>query len=219
MDNPCYKCGHTMEEGKAFCPHCGAPQIRVSMPEPAVESTSSLEPSQIKTDSHAKIEYPGFAAGSYRFGLAQPSALAAIAATALMFLGLNPFVAALGAGFLAVVFSRRRQEGETRMGAGAKLGALSGIFLFAVSSLLETLIIVVFHKGAEIRGEMLEKVQEAATRYPGPEVQPFLDYVKSPGGFTFMLVASLVFGCLAFVLLGSVGGALGATLLGRRNRP
>lgn len=184
-----------------------------------MESASALEHSQTTTSNHTNVEYPVFAAGSRRSLLAQPSALAAIAATALMFLGLNPFVAALGAGFLAVVFSRRRQAGVIGMSAGAKLGALSGTFLFAVAALLETIIIVTFHKGAEIRSVMLERVQEAARRYPGPEVQPFLEYVKSPGGFTFMLAASLIFGFLAFILLGSAGGALGATLLGRRNRP
>src|ERR1700722_13430012 len=33
MDQSCYKCGHTVENGKAFCSQCGAPQIRVVMPE------------------------------------------------------------------------------------------------------------------------------------------------------------------------------------------
>ena len=35
MDHPCYKCGHSVEDGKPFCLECGAPQIRVAMPEPA----------------------------------------------------------------------------------------------------------------------------------------------------------------------------------------
>ena len=55
--------------------------------------------------------------------------------------------------------------------------------------------------------------------YPGPELQPVLDFVKSPGGFTFMMVASLFVGFVAFTILGGVGGALGASLLRRRDRP
>ncbi len=137
-----------------------------------------------------------------------------------MVLGLNPFVAATGAGFLAVALSRRQSvEGAIGAGAGAKLGALTGLFLFGASTILETVVVVVLHKGAEMRSAMMEKVQQAAARYPGPEVQPFLDFVKSPGGFTFMLAASLVFGLVAFVALGGLGGAFGSALLRRRNRP
>ena len=35
MEQPCYKCGQTVEEGIPFCPHCSAPQIRVVVAEPA----------------------------------------------------------------------------------------------------------------------------------------------------------------------------------------
>src|SRR5271163_4437797 len=37
MDHPCHKCGHSIEDGKAFCTECGAPQIRVTIPEAAPE--------------------------------------------------------------------------------------------------------------------------------------------------------------------------------------
>ncbi|MGO9167279.1 MAG: hypothetical protein ACLP56_10430, partial [Candidatus Sulfotelmatobacter sp.] len=146
--------------------------------------------------------------------------LAAAVAVGLTLLGLNPFVAALGTGFLAVVFSRRRGPGSAiRAAAGARLGALSGLLFFAVSTFLQTLAVVVLHKGAEIRSEMINTFQQAAARYPGPELQPVLDFVKSPGGFAFMMVASLIAGGVAFVVLGSAGGALGAALLGRSDRP
>jgi hypothetical protein len=88
-----------------------------------------------------------------------------------------------------------------------------------MSTILELLAVALLHKGAEIRSQMLDKVQQAAARYPGPEVQPFLDFVKTPDGFAIMMVASVIFGLLAFVVLGSCGGALGAALLGRRDRP
>jgi hypothetical protein len=135
----------------------------------------------------------------------------------LMFLGLNPFVAALGAGFLAVALSRGRGT-DIRAGAGARLGALGGVLLFGMSTILETLAVSVLHKGAELRSEMIEKFQQAATRYPGPGVQPVLEFVKSPDGFAFIMVASLIFGFLAFIVLGGLGGALGAAFLGRRGR-
>ncbi len=106
-----------------------------------------------------------------------------------------------------------------RSGTGAKLGALSGLLFFGVSTILETLALAVLHKGPEVRSAMLDKVQQAAARYPSSEVQPFLDFVKSPDGFVIMMVASVIFGLVAFIVLGSCGGALGAALLGRRDPP
>jgi hypothetical protein len=70
-----------------------------------------------------------------------------------------------------------------------------------------------------VRGQLIDKIQQAAGRYPGPEVQPFLDFARSPGGLAFMLGASLIFGFVAFVALGAIGGALGASFLGRRDPP
>jgi hypothetical protein len=222
MDHSCDKCGHSIEDGKPFCPQCGAPQIRVAMPEipagltPVNEVAPALDPEAGLSFSTSPIA-PLPLTGAYPI---QPCALAAAVALGLTLLGLNPFVAALVSGFLAVAFFRRRSPGAAiRSGAGARLGAFSGFLFFGISTILETLAVVVLHKGAEIRGAMLDKVQQAATRYPGAEAQPFLDFVKSSDGFAIMMVASVIFGFLAFVVLSSCGGALGAAFLGRRDRP
>lgn len=222
MDHPCYKCGRSIEDGKVFCPQCGAPQIRVTVPEPVAEPATAGLGLVPDADRALELGYPGIPPASlpaHWSHAVRPCTLAAAVAVVLMFLGLNPFVAALGSGALAVVFSRRGSATVISSGAGVRLGALGGLLLFAMSTILETVAVAVLHKGAEVRGEMMDKVQQAVARYPGPEVQPFLDFVKSPGGLTFMIVASLIFGLLAFLALGSLGGYLGATFLGRRDRP
>jgi hypothetical protein len=216
MDHSCYKCGHTIDEGRAFCPHCGAPQIRVSVPEPAAAPV--LSDSLPLVESGASVVYPAVH-GFWRLN-ARIAALSAVISALLMFLGLNPFVAALVAGGLAVALLRWRGLQEAMPpGAGARLGALSGLFLFCVCSVLESLIVLALHKGPEVRAEMLDRMQQVASRYPSPEVQPFMDFVKSPGGFTFMMIASLIFGFIAFLVLGGLGGLFGAMLVGRKNRP
>jgi hypothetical protein len=88
-----------------------------------------------------------------------------------------------------------------------------------MSTIFETLAVVLLHRGAEIRSVMMDKLQQAATRYPGPEVEPFLQFVKSPDGFALMMVASVIFGLVAFVILGGLGGAISAAFAGRRSRP
>jgi len=154
--------------------------------------------------------------GPWSYGL-QPCALAAGISIVLMLVGLHPLVAALATGFLAVVFGRRRNPAPFRTGAGASLGALSGVMLFFLSTILETLAVAVLHKGAEMRSQMIEKVQQAVSRYPSPDAQSFLDFVKTPNGFTTMLILSLVFGFVAFTVLGSLGGMLGAAIFRRRD--
>jgi hypothetical protein len=223
MDHPCHKCGHSVEDGKPFCSQCGAPQIRVAIAEPLAEPVAVGDGAVPALTPEIRPSLVGIPASSLPVSWAQslqPCAFAAAVALGLTVLGLNPFVAALGTGFLAVVFFRRRTPGTLiRRGAGARLGALSGLLFFGVSTTLETLAAALLHKGSEIRGEMLAKFQQAASRYPGPEVQPLLDFVKSPDGFAIMMVASVIVGCLAFIILGGCGGALGAVFLGRHDRP
>ncbi len=221
MDHQCYKCGQNIEDGKPFCPQCGAPQIRVAISEAALDPAPAGDIAVPALARELSLEASGVPATPLeRWNQAQPAALAAGVALLLMLLRLNPFVAALGTGFLAVVFARRRSDGNgIRTGAGARLGALSGLLFFGMLTFLETLAVAVLHKGGEVRGQLIDKIQQAAARYPGPEVQPFLDFAKSPGGLAFMLGASLIFGFVAFIALGAIGGALGASFLGRRDPP
>lgn len=222
MEHPCHKCGHGVEDGKVFCLQCGAPQIRVVMAETPMELQEASDALAAGFREPAPV-FPDVATSSLpaRWSHAmRPCALAAAIAVGLMFLGLNPFIAALVAGFLAVSFSQRRSpESAIRPAVGARLGALSGLLLFGMSTIFETLAVVALHKGAEIRSAMLEKIQQAAARYPGPQVEPFLEFAKSPNGFAFMMIASLAFGLVAVMILGAAGGAVSAAFTRKRNRP
>ena len=220
MDHSCYKCGQSIEDGKPFCLQCGAPQIRVTIPEaePIFAGDGAVPARDVEVAVLPGIPVHSLP-GTWSHDV-KACALAAAIAVLLTFLGLNPFVAAVGGGLLAVVFSRNRASGIViRPATGARLGAITGLFLFGMSTVLETFAVAVLHKGAEVRSEMMDKIQQTAARYPGPQVAPFLEFVKSPSGFAFMMVASVIFGLLAFVVLGSLGGALGAAFLARRNRP
>src|ERR1700686_168430 len=146
-------------------------------------------------------------------------ALAAAIAAVLMALGLMaPFLAVVGAGFLAVGFYRRRNPGVLIMaGAGARLGAVSGLLFFGMSAVLE-LAGAMFHKGAVLRDKMLEAIQQASWHTTDPQAVAMLDYLKSPAGMAVMMVFVPIFAFVAFVVLSSLGGALGGILLGRANR-
>jgi hypothetical protein len=136
-----------------------------------------------------------------------------------MSLGLNPFVAMFSVGFLAVVFDRQSQRGiMIKTSSGAALGALGGLLWFAMSSIFEALVVIFLHKGPELRNELLAKIQQAASQTSDPQVVAVFERFKSQGGLEFLMLMGLVFAFLASIVLGSLGGALGGAILGRRDR-
>jgi hypothetical protein len=222
MEQPCYKCGQTVEEGIPFCPHCAAPQIRVVIAEPAplplafAGATTALESAPLP----ASQTIPVLALPMQWSQAFRPCALAALVASLLMSLGLNPFVAMFSVGFLAVVFYRqRRPEMAIKPAIGAGLGGLGGLLWFAMSSILEALIVILFHKGPELSTELVKRIQQAASQTSDPQVLAVLERLKSPGGLELLMVSCLIFAFLASIVLGGLGGLLGGAIFGRRDKP
>lgn len=221
MEQPCYKCGQTVEEGIPFCPHCAAPQIRVVVAEPAPQplafATAATTNDSVALPATQTV--PVLALPMQWSQAFKPCALAAMVASILMYLGLNPFVAMLSVGFLAVVFYRQGRAGNAiRPAVGAGLGALSGLLWFAISSVFEALIVILLHKGPELRTALITKIQELASQTTDPQLLAVLERFKTPDGLEFLMLMSLVVAFLASIVLGGLGGALGAAILGRRNR-
>jgi hypothetical protein len=228
MDHPCYKCGNSVEDGKPFCLQCGAPQIRVAMPEPAVSTaTGSVSSADLPIFASESALAPGtLSASGLSTGIVWPIAIRACAVAALiaalvMAFGLMvPLLAVLGAGFLAVnLYHRRNRAWMVNGRSGAQLGAVCGVLFFGIAAVLETLAVAIFHTGGELRQKMLEALQQAASRSSDPQVQAAFDRLKTPEGVALMLVFSLVVLFLVSIAAGSLAGALTGAFLGRRNRP
>lgn len=166
------------------------------------------------------VRETSFGSGSIRWSqAARPCALAALVGSLLTSLGLNPFVAMLGVGFLAVVFYRQRRPGtQANAVAGAGLGAFGGVLWFLISSIAGGLVVFALHKEPELHEEVLKKIQQAAAGNNDPQVQALLEYVKTPDGFAVVVILSLILVFVAAMILGSMGGALGGAIFGRRRR-
>ena len=221
MEQLCYKCRQTVEEGVPFCPHCSAPQIRVVLAEPVtpVAAAFSSAASQDATVLPASQTLPVLALPMQWSQALKPCALAALVASLLMSMGLNPFVAMFSVGFLAVVFYRQgRRDAMIKASAGAGLGALGGLLWFAISSVLEALIVIFLHKAPELRHELIVRIQQAAAQTSDPQVLAVFERLKSQSGLEILMLTSLVFAFLASIVLGGLGGALGGAILGRRDR-
>ena len=219
MDHPCHKCNQAVEDGVAFCSNCGAPQIRVAMPEvvPVLMDTAGVADPHGHLASSSVI--PALALPVQWSYALRPCALAAGVAVLFTLLGLKPLVTMLGGGVLAVTFYRYRNPlTSIRPGVGARLGALAGLLGFGISTVLGAFFVALFNKGAELRSLIQEGIQQSAARYSGPEYQSALDFMRSPAGMAFMMVFGLIFLLVSFVALSAIGGAVAAALLGRRDR-
>jgi hypothetical protein len=225
MDHPCYKCGLSVEDGKPFCAQCGAPQIRVAMPEPAAD-TGTVSSTELPIFSADSPIIPGtLSASAFSAGIVWPAAIracaiAALIAALIMALGLMvPLLAVLGAGFLAVNLYHRQSPGwDVNARSGAKLGAVCGVLFFGISAIFETLAMALFHTGGQIRQKMLEALQQAASRSGDPQVQAAFETLKTPEGIAVMLVFGLAVLFLVSIAAGSIAGALTGAFLGRRKR-
>ncbi len=220
MEQPCYKCGQVVEEGVPFCPHCGAPQIRVVIAEPPAVLAVAADGAAGATALPASQTVPVLALPMQWSRAVKPCALAALISALAMVLKLMvPLIAVLGAGFLAVAFYRRSNPDiALRAGAGARLGALCGIFCSGMTAVLTALRVAILHEGEQIRNILLEGIRQTAARYPDPQFQASLDFMRSPAGLMFMLAGVLFVGVLLFLVLGTFGGTLGGALLGRRDK-
>jgi len=221
MEQPCHKCGQAVEEGVPFCPHCSAPQIRVVVAEAAQGVAVQADGAYAGSGAlPASRTVPVLALPMEWSQVVKPCALAALIAAVAMVLGLMvPLIAVLGAGFLAVAFYRRNHPHvAVRAGSGARLGAVCGVFCSGMTAILGALRVAILHEGNAIRNWILDQVRQTAVRFPGPQSQPGLEFMRSPVGLMFMLAFLLVAGAVLLVLLSTLGGALGGALLGRRDK-
>jgi hypothetical protein len=227
MDHPCHNCGHGVEDGKPFCAQCGAPQIRVTMPESlpalAAEPVSSGELPAFSLDSPAVPS--SVTARTFSTRIEWPRALRACAVAALicavvMALGLMvPLLAGLGAGFLCVsLYHRQNPAWRVTAGSGAQLGAVCGLLFFGMSAIFETLSVLLFHTDGQLREKMMEALQQAASRTADPQVQAVFDRLKTPEGMAAVLMLFLIVLFVVSIAAGSLAGALTGAFLGRRNR-
>lgn len=221
MEQSCYKCGKVVDEGIPFCPHCSAPQIRVIIAEPA-SPPLAFAPAMASHDAvalPASQTVPVLALPMRWSQALRPCALAALVASVLMSLGLNPFVAMFSVGFLAVVFYRqRRPEIKIKPIVAAGLGALGGLLWFAMSSVFEAGIVIFLKKGPDLHNELLVRIQQAATQTSDPQVQAVFERLKTDSGLEALMLVGLFLAFLAAIFLGGLGGALAGVILGRRDR-
>jgi len=161
-------------------------------------------------------------AGRIDWSKALPAtALAGLIAAVLMMTPLAAFgLGMLIGGSLSVVFYRRRNPvANITPGMGSRLGMASGVLGGCIFAVLLSAGTVLLHAWDQIRQKVIELVEQAAARNPDPQTQQAMEFFKTEQGIALLVTSALVGTLVAFVIFSGLGGALGAALLRRKERP
>jgi len=200
-----------MEGQLAFCPACGAPQVRVSR---AVEtsqqetpaSDSALPASPLpalplnpQLSTTPRIDWKHFLRTAIPL-----AALTDVLTMTLHPLGIFVF---LPANLLWAISRYKRQRPIVLgSGQGARMGAMMGLLSFTF--FLAFFLVSVAFQRTQYHDTMVSQIQQISAQNPDPQAQQILQWFTTPDGlvaFTAFALITLLLLCLA---LGSGSGAL-----------
>ena len=197
-------CGAELPPDALFCHKCGKPQRDLVVPETVAEplppppvSLTPPVPAQLPLNFHNPV--------AVRIAL-----LVAITATALSFL---PFVNWIAAGFFAVFFYRRRTGSLLDVGAGVRMGWITGILMFGFWSIIFTVQQLPSARSGRLGALFEEQLKNLPSQ--DPMMQQMVQFFHSGPGIVALLLFSLVMLFVFITGLSIAGGALGAKMMGR----
>jgi hypothetical protein len=197
-------CGAQLPPDARFCHKCGKPQREEDVPieeQPVVVVAPPPPPEPPPPPPAINLRN----AVAVRVALLA-GALAFMISAVVGALGL---IALAAGGFFAVYLYRRRTGAMLSVANGARLGWLSGIFIFAIAILVFTIQLVALSPS-----QMMNELRDQMTKnYSATEVQinQVVGFLASPSGIGTIVVFSFVM----ITLLPALGGAVGARILNR----
>jgi len=229
VEHLCYKCATSIDETLPFCPHCGAPQIRVASP----EEDASQAPPAFSGDTGPHLVTPSTWPSGAPINTAQTSAiqwelawkgalfcgLGAAVLTAMPVLGLGCCLWLLGAGALAVWLYLRRVPGSlVTPGMGMRIGAVSGAIGYVATTIWSVFRFA--SNSQEFRTALQEQMDKSLAANPDPRAQEimrqFMGNLNTPQGLATFFVLVMAIMAVVFVIFSAAGGALGASMFARR---
>jgi hypothetical protein len=199
-------CGAELPPDALFCHKCGKAQRDIVAPEAPPPPPPKPEETVWRQPAVSPLPL------NFRNPIAMRIAmLVSIIATLLS--SFLPFLSWMAAGFFVVFFYKRKTGSLMNVGAGVRLGWLTGLLMFGLWSVLLMAKLI----PEAISGKLGETLQDQFRTLPSqdPMVRQMLDFFQSGPG----LAAILFFALCAFFCfitgLSMAGGALGAKMVGR----
>jgi hypothetical protein len=222
MPTDCHRCGQPIEGQIAFCPACGAPQIRVSRPEHPLEvpekqpeDLPSVLPKRPFPASGGVAPSTGIAWRDFIHAAVPLAAVTGILTVPLAPLGL--FVLLPANLIWAIARYRHNRPLTIRAGQGARMGALMGVlsFGFFLACFLATITLW----RTQYREMMVARINEIAAQNPDPQAQQMTQWLATPHGLIVFTAMGLGTILLVFLVIGMGSGALAIALSKARKRP
>jgi len=199
-------CGAQLPEDARFCHKCGRPQRE----EPVlVEEQPEVQP--ILAPLPAAPPPPIEAPISFRNATAVRVAVLAGVPVFLLSAVAGPLMLAVpvAGGFFAVYLYRRRTGQRVSVVAGARLGWIAGIIVFAILTMLLTMLVLMLSQ-PDLVQSMRDQMAKMSSISP-EEVTKRIDLLRTPSSLALVLLDAF----LTYTLLTALGGAVGAKFLDR----
>lgn len=217
MDLACHRCGATLATPELFCPHCGAPQLRF---EPS-EDQLPYQPDGNGSGQRASQVLAWRPAVQAALIVALPVGLL----SSLLDFGI---IWVLVGGFCAIALYQRKASLMINPGGGWRIGLLVGLMASYLSSVVDGVSMVFerygLHHGTSIDQKLVALTQQMTDQmvHQNPEAAQqipwFIHFWLSPDGHAAVVLFMSAFAALMMVAFSSIGGVLGARLLGARKR-
>jgi len=202
-------CGSKLAEDALFCHKCGKPQREIfGATAPAAEFAAPVAPPPL-------APLPPLL--NFHNRIAVRIALLMAACATLLGLTLLPFLNWVAAGFFAVFLYRRRTGLLLDVGAGMRLGWITGILMSGMWIVIFTAQELPDLFSGRLSSLFLQSMKRLPAQDPAVQQQMTRFIQSGPGLFTVLLF-SLVVMFIIITCLSMAGGALGAKLTGR-NQP
>jgi len=118
------------------------------------------------------------------------------------------------AGFLAVYLYHRRTGEPISTSAGARMGWITGVFLFGIAALMFTVGFVSQANNGQFAADLQQQMRRMPMSDPEATAQA-LKLLESPGGQALIILFLLGFLFAVIMSFCAAGGALGAKIVGK----
>lgn len=186
-----------------FCHKCGKPQRELLAPEAPVQPVQEERPRFLPPPAALREALPL----NFRNAAAVRIALVVAAGSTLVFFFL-PFLNWVFGGFFAVFFYRRRTGSLLNLGAGMRMGWITGVLAFA-------LYIVPFALQLPRMSGLVQERLRGMSADPAIIAQ-MVGFFQSGTGMAMVVAFTLAAMFLIITFLSMAGGALGAKVVGRQ---
>lgn len=197
-------CGAQLPPDARFCHKCGRPQREEDVPVEEQPIVVAPDP----PPSPQPAEPPPI---SFRNAIAVRVALATGIPMFLLSAVAGPLALAVpvAGGFFAVYLYRRRTGQKVTVLAGARLGWISGIIVFAIVTVVLTLVMLMLSQPDFVQSmrDQMAKMSSVSQ----DELTKRIDLLRTPSGLALGLLDTF----LSYTLLTALGGAVGAKILNR----